>query len=101
MYRISSTNVILLSGTVKIYDIHGKLITHFLLLEFQSNVSILDCHFWGNGVAVMSSDNIIFVAEVNYEPIIFSAGKRGFLVEAPVNDLEKVIAELDFADILA
>ena len=44
---------------------------------------------------------IIDASAQNYETIIFSAGKRGFLVEAPVNDLEKVIAELDFADILA
>ncbi len=44
---------------------------------------------------------IIDASAQNYETILFSAGKRGFLVEAPVNDLEKVIAELDFADILA
>lgn len=44
---------------------------------------------------------VIDATAQNYETIIFSAGKRGFLVEAPVNDLEKVIAELDFADILA
>ncbi|MER1992350.1 YbaK/EbsC family protein, partial [Aerococcus urinaeequi] len=43
---------------------------------------------------------IIDASAQNYETIIFSAGKRGFLVEAPVNDLEKVIAQLDFADIL-
>src|SRR5699024_11105955 len=45
--------------------------------------------------------NIIDVLAQYYESIIFSAGKRGFLLEAPVKDLEKVIAELDFADILA
>lgn len=44
---------------------------------------------------------VIDATAQNYETIIFSAGKRGFLVEAPVNDLEKVIAQLDFADILA
>ena len=44
---------------------------------------------------------IIDASAQNYETIMFSAGKRGFLDEAPVNDLEKVIAELDFADILA
>ncbi|MFV8291571.1 Cys-tRNA(Pro) deacylase [Aerococcus viridans] len=43
---------------------------------------------------------IIDASAQNYETIIFSAGKRGFLVEAPVNDLEKVITQLDFADIL-
>ena len=43
---------------------------------------------------------IIDASAQNYETIIFSAGKRGFLVEVPVNDLEKVIAQLDFADIL-
>ena len=44
---------------------------------------------------------IIDASAQNYETFIFSAGKRGFLVEAPVNDLEKVIAQLDFADILS
>lgn len=51
------------SGTVKIFDIHGKLITTFLLLEFTSTSSVIECHFWGNGVAVITSEMEIFVAE--------------------------------------
>lgn len=44
---------------------------------------------------------VIDASAKNFDTIIFSAGKRGFLVEVPVNELDKVIATLDFADILA
>lgn len=36
-----------------------------------------------------------------FEKITFSAGKRGALVEVPVQDLSKVISDLTFEDILA
>lgn len=44
---------------------------------------------------------VIDASAKNFDTIIFSAGKRGFLVEVPVNELDKVIASLNFADILA
>lgn len=43
---------------------------------------------------------VIDATAKNFDTIIFSAGKRGFLVETAVNDLDKVIDSLIFADIL-
>lgn len=44
---------------------------------------------------------VIDASANKFETIIFSAGKRGYLVEVPVNELEKVISSLTFADISA
>lgn len=56
---------VLENGAVKLFDIHGKLLNHFSLLDaYSSGNAILECHFWGNGVAVINSDMIIYVAEV-------------------------------------
>ena len=52
-------------GLVKIYDIRGKLVAQFSLIEGSTNASIVECHFWGNGIAAMSSLSIVHVAEVS------------------------------------
>lgn len=56
--------IVLEDGNSLIYDIHGKLVRNFLLLEAATTVHILECHFWGNGVVAISSDMKLFVAEV-------------------------------------
>lgn len=53
-------------GNVLIYDIHGKLVRSFLLLDVVTTSHVLECHFWGNGVVAITSDMQIFVAEVTY-----------------------------------
>jgi len=55
--------IVLEDGNSLIYDIHGKLVRNFLLLEAATTVHILECHFWGNGVVAISSDMQLFVAE--------------------------------------
>lgn len=56
--------IVLEDGNTLIYDIHGKLVRNFLLLEAATTVHILECQFWGNGVVAISSDMQLFVAEV-------------------------------------
>lgn len=41
------------------------MLSHFPLLEISGNNSFLECHFWGNGVAAITQDLIIMVAEVS------------------------------------
>jgi hypothetical protein len=52
-----------------VFDLYGRVVTEFHLLEDSSansgSNSILECHFWGNGVAALASDFHIRVAEVN------------------------------------
>jgi hypothetical protein len=55
--------IVLEDGNSLIYDIHGKLVRNFLLLDAVTTVHVLECHFWGNGVVVISSDMQLFVAE--------------------------------------
>lgn len=52
-------------GNVLIYDIHGKLTRNFLLLDVVATAHVLECQFWGNGVVAITSDMLIFVAEVS------------------------------------
>lgn len=35
-----------------------------ILLDFHASVTITECHFYGNGVACMTSDDVIRVVEV-------------------------------------
>lgn len=58
--------IVLEDGNSLIYDIHGKLVRNFLLLDAVTTVHVLECHFWGNGVVAISSDMQLFVAEVCY-----------------------------------
>mmetsp|Transcript_15400 Transcript_15400/g.23213 ORF Transcript_15400/g.23213 Transcript_15400/m.23213 type:complete len:848 (-) Transcript_15400:170-2713(-) len=55
--------IVLEDGNALIYDIHGKLVRNFLILEAVTSVHILECHFWGNGVVAISSDMQLFVFE--------------------------------------
>lgn len=51
-------------GNVIIYSIHGKLLKQFLLWDPSLTVHVLECKYWGNGIAVIASDMTIFTAEV-------------------------------------
>lgn len=55
------------NGMVKMYDLYCRL-THemHLLLDSHASTNILECHFWGNGIACMTNDLVIRVAEVNW-----------------------------------
>jgi len=51
-------------GSGKLFDLHGKLIIEFNLIDGGKNsTTILECHFWGNGVAALTADLNIKVAE--------------------------------------
>lgn len=52
-------------GQIRIYTIFADLITEFSLLNNGEGVNIIECHFWGNGVAAMTSSYSIKVAEVS------------------------------------
>lgn len=49
------------------YDIHGKLLKSFLLLDVSTTAHVLECRFWGNGLVAITSDMQLFAAEVNDE----------------------------------
>jgi len=55
--------IVLEDGNVLLYDIYGKLVRNFLLLEVVTAAHVVECHFWGNGVVAITSDMQIFVAE--------------------------------------
>jgi len=50
-------------GNVLIYDIHGKLLRNFLLLDVMSNTHVIECQFWGNGIVAIGADMQLYVAE--------------------------------------
>eukprot|EP00981_Chlorochromonas_danica_P005324 scaffold1069_cov186-Ochromonas_danica.AAC.9 len=50
-------------GHIRIYTIFADLVTEFSLLNNGEGVTIIECHFWGNGVAAMTSGYSIKVAE--------------------------------------
>lgn len=60
--------IVLEDGNVLVYDIQGKLVQSFLLMEVLSNTYITECHFWGNGVVAMASDMQLYVYEVYTNP---------------------------------
>ncbi|KAJ1439405.1 Vps16, N-terminal region-domain-containing protein [Ochromonadaceae sp. CCMP2298] len=52
------------NGAVKVFDLHGKQVTQFSLLEpGEPAAHLLEVHFWGNGVAAISSESKVYVAE--------------------------------------
>ncbi len=56
--------VVLDDGNAVMYDIHGKLIHSFVLVDLvNKNIHVMECHFWGNGVVVIASDMQLYVAE--------------------------------------
>lgn len=54
------------NGFVNIYDINGIMVNSFQLVYPNAEGIIpllLECHFWGNGVVVLTSDLLLCVAE--------------------------------------
>ena len=47
------------------YDILGKLVHNFLLLELTTSTNVLECVIWGDGIVAITSDMQIFVVEVS------------------------------------
>jgi hypothetical protein len=58
-------------GNALVYDIHGKVVRNFSLLEVSRSVYLVECHFWGNGVVAISSSMELFVAEVQSTPTFY------------------------------
>ena len=56
---------LLVLGNAYMYDIRGKLVQNFSIIDFSTPANILECLFWGNGIVAITSDMKIFVAEVN------------------------------------
>ena len=52
------------SGNAFIYDIRGKLVQNFSVVDFSTSANVLECLFWGNGIVAMTADMQIFVVEV-------------------------------------
>lgn len=58
----------LLPGGVKVFSLNGNLINEFSLLGKSTQTKLfIECHFWGSGVAVMTSESIVYVAEVDMD----------------------------------
>ena len=55
--------VVLEDGNVFVYDILGKLVHNFLLVDLTTSANVLECVFWGDGIVAITSDMQIFVAE--------------------------------------
>lgn len=54
-------------GNAVVYDIHGIMVRNFVLSP--GDTTLIECHFWGNGVVGLSSDMQLFVYEVHYSSI--------------------------------
>ena len=59
-------NYFAFTGNAFIYDIRGKLVQTFSVIDFSTSANILECLFWGNGIVAVTTDMQIFVAEVSY-----------------------------------
>jgi hypothetical protein len=46
------------------FDLSGRVLNEMQLLEHNHTAPILEAQFWGNGVAVLTSNFMIRVAEV-------------------------------------
>jgi hypothetical protein len=67
LFFLISSSLNFAIGNALLYDIHGKLVCNFLLLDAVTKVHILECHFWGNGVVAISSDMTLYVYEVSFK----------------------------------
>jgi hypothetical protein len=47
------------------FDLQGRFITDFQLLDMTDVAPIQEVHFWGNGAAAITSGTVIKVVEVN------------------------------------
>ena len=61
------------------YDIRGKLVHSFLIIDFTTQGNVLECLFWGNGVVAMTSDMQIFVAEVSETLHLYTSSLATFI----------------------
>ena len=57
--------VVLIDGSCLMFNIQGKMLTQFLLWDSTSSVHVLECKFWGDGIAAIASDLSVFTAEVS------------------------------------
>ena len=56
---------ILYLGSARLYDIHGVLLLNFDIFEGQNaNLKLLECQFWGNGIAAISTEMCLYIVEV-------------------------------------
>jgi hypothetical protein len=55
--------VVLEDGNVYVYDILGKLVYNFLLVDLTTSANVVECLFWGDGVAAITADMQVFVAD--------------------------------------
>lgn len=52
------------NGLLRMFDLYCRPVYEMqLLLDFHASVTITECHFYGNGVACMTSDEVIRVVE--------------------------------------
>jgi hypothetical protein len=55
---------VLEDGNVIMYNIFGKMVHTFLLLDASTTAHVVECQFWGNGVVAIASDFQLHIAEV-------------------------------------
>lgn len=59
------TSLFLHVGLLRMFDLYCRPVYEMqILLDFHASVTITECHFYGNGVACMTSDDVIRVVEV-------------------------------------
>jgi len=51
-------------GSCLMFNIQGKILKQFLLWDSTASVHVLECKFWGDGIAAVASDLSVFTAEV-------------------------------------
>jgi len=65
------------NGGVRVFDINGKQLTQFSLLDANSAaIMLVECHFWGDGIAAISSESHIYVVEGISIQELLSKGPR-------------------------
>lgn len=61
--------MIAILGSARVYDIHGNLVINFDVVDndpSKSNLKLLECQFWGNGIAALCTDMNVHIVEVRY-----------------------------------
>ena len=72
-YKRNIVIITIYTGVAKMYDLRGRFITDFQLLDMTDSTPILEIHFWGNGAAAITSSMVIKVVEVSVLNILISA----------------------------
>ena len=66
VYYLNSLQLYCLIGIVRVFDIMGKQIKQLSLISEGNPAALyIEAHFWGNGIAAISSESIVYVAEVS------------------------------------